>query len=108
VSEPERPGSVRRLLDGAESLVPGVYLRPGGGLVFNLAEVLAHVGLDDTPENRALGAEVVREIAREAGCPVGLLRPDPFDDLRPLLARYYAARPRSGERLWAGPDEEAG
>ena len=42
-------------------LGPGVWQGMDGSYHFNLAAILAHLGLTDTPENREGAAEAVRE-----------------------------------------------
>jgi hypothetical protein len=41
---------------------PGVWEDQEGGLHFSLPDILAHLGLADTPENQAMAEQVLREL----------------------------------------------
>jgi hypothetical protein len=41
---------------------PGVWEDQDGALHFSLPDILAHLGLADTPENQAMAEQVLREL----------------------------------------------
>lgn len=48
-------------------IVPGLSVDRDGAAVFNVADILAHLGLPDTPENRRLVGEMVEAMVRDVG-----------------------------------------
>jgi hypothetical protein len=62
-----RPEEVRRLYDGATRLAPGLYRTAAGHLLFNVTEVLAACGVEDTDENRKLAEQELAALSRELG-----------------------------------------
>jgi hypothetical protein len=70
-----RPEEVKALYRGARRLGPGVYVTAAGEPLFNCAEILAEVGLPDTPENREVVASEVRRMVA-GSAKVVALRPD--------------------------------
>ena len=64
------PGQIREQMAGAERLAPGVWLDREGYVHFSVPEILAHLGLPDTPDTRALvnrmAAETIAKVAPES------------------------------------------
>ena len=50
-----------RQIQGGEVLGPGLWQDKEGGIHFSLPEMLSHIKLPDTPENRALLTRVIMD-----------------------------------------------
>jgi hypothetical protein len=60
------PMQVAQQQQGGEYIAPGAWLDRTGALHFSVPEILAHLGIPDTPDDRAFCVQVIREmLARE-------------------------------------------
>ncbi|MFQ6027344.1 MAG: hypothetical protein ACE5Q6_07615 [Dehalococcoidia bacterium] len=48
-----------------QGILPGLYLDQGGNAVFNAADILREMGMEDTPENRLELMAVLKELIQE-------------------------------------------
>ncbi len=47
------------------ALAPGMYQDADGNVVFNAADILRHLGLDDTPDNRRRVCQDLLEVFKD-------------------------------------------
>ncbi len=62
-----------------KQLYPGVFKDRDGNLVFNLADMLQFMGVEDTPENRMEYGIGLRELLSEQGQPGSIFWRPPDD-----------------------------
>lgn len=69
-----------RQRQGGQYIAPGVWLDREGHAHFSVPEILAHLGIADTPEDRALCTHVVSTALREVDPNARIIREDPGPD----------------------------
>ena len=56
------PQQTREIEQGGVVIAPGIWIDRRQGLHFNIPEILAHLGLPETPEDCALATQVITDL----------------------------------------------